>query len=327
MAHRGRRPALAAAGSIAVTAALLLGGCSGSSGGSARPAAARGDAAAGAAQGPAKEPARPGAGAPSPAPSATGPSAVAARLISYTGQITVATGNVDKTADDARALAETTGGYVADESVTGAQPGPDGEPASGGSVSAHLTLKVPSASYEQTFDRVAGLGTVETRSSQAEDLTQQVVDIDSRLKSQQASVDRVRALMAEARSLSDVVSLESELSRREADLESLQHQQQELSGRTSLSTITLQLQKQTATPAARPGKADGFWSSVGGALVGGWDVLVAILRGLLIACAALAPFLLLLAPLGALAWHLLRRRRQSRPGESKDGDEPTPAAE
>ena len=44
---------------------------------------------------------------------------------------------------------------------------------------------------------------------------------DARVASQRASVDRVRALLSEARSIGDVVAIESELTRREADLDSL----------------------------------------------------------------------------------------------------------
>ena len=57
------------------------------------------------------------------------------------------------------------------------------------------------------------------RTAKAEDVTDQVVDVDSRIKSQRASVARVRELMDRATKLSDVVELEGELSNREADLE------------------------------------------------------------------------------------------------------------
>lgn len=84
----------------------------------------------------------------------------------------------------------------------------------------------------------------------------------------QASVDRVRALMAGAKSLSEVVSLESELTRRESDLESLQRQQQGLSARVSLSTVTLELVTPYQDARVEPEKpATGFWASVGHALV------------------------------------------------------------
>jgi hypothetical protein len=312
-----RRAALAVAGA-ATAAVVLLGGCSASrdSGGKssadmvapAAPKAAEGAAA------PAVGDAKPGAGdakpgaggAASAAPEVT-TAATAPRLIAYTAQLTLRSKELTRTLDQARSLATAAGGYVASEQVGGGKGGSGGGSAGGGTTDARLTLKVPSAAYQQSLDGLAGLGEVLSRSSQADDLTQQVADVESRLKTQQASVDRVRKLMAEAKSLGEVVSLESELSRREAELESLQQRQQGLAARTSLSTITLQVYAESVPVATVKETDDGFWESVGDALGGGWDVLVAIVGGLLIAIAATAPFLLVLAPVGWLLWRLRRR--------------------
>jgi len=305
MAHMRRRPALAVVGLI-TAATVLVGGCSESSRSSsgadaavAQAPRAVGDekaAAAPAAGGaPAAGTAKPGVGGPSAPPAAQ------ARLIAYSAQLALQSKDVARTLTEARGLTGAGGGYVAGESVFGEKEG------TGGPVSGRLTLKVPSVAFQQTLDQLAGLGTVLSRSSQADDLTQQVVDVESRLKSQRASVDRVRALMADAKSLSEIVSLESELSRREADLESLQRQQQELSARTSLSTITLEVRGEAVPPAPPTKEHRGFWGSIGAALSGGWHVLGAIVRGLLVALAAVAPFLLVLGPLGWLAWRLRRR--------------------
>ena len=79
-------------------------------------------------------------------------------------------------------------------------------------------------------------------------MTGQVVDVNSRVDSMTASVARVRALLAQATSIADVISIESELSVREANLESLQQQQAALGGQVALSTISLSI---TAPPSTR----------------------------------------------------------------------------
>jgi hypothetical protein len=319
-----RRPAVLAAAAV-LGAAVLVGGCSGEGGGSrssqdaaAAPAVAQAPKADAGAAG---KNAVPGSGAGA-APAQ--PSAVAtadARLIAYTAQLTLVVEDVDKVAAQARDLAAGAGGYVGKETVNGSGgPGAGGE---GRGMYGEIVLKVPSASYQQTLDRLAGLGKVASRNSQAEDLTQQSVDVASRLQSQQASVERVRALMAEARSLADVVSLESELSRRQADLDSLQRQLQQLSSRTSLSTITLDLKRESAPVVQAVEKKEGFWASVGSALGGGWHVLGAIVKGLLVALAAVSPFLLVLGPLGWMIWFVNRRgaaRKASRPAPAEASD-------
>ncbi len=284
---------------LAAVIALGAGACSaGSQSGSSNAEAKANGAAAAAPQGvtPAK------GAAPAGASGALTAVAPTDRSIVYTGQLTLRTADVDALLRQATDLATANGGYVeAENSTTGGDQD--------GGASAKLVLKVPAAQYQSSLDRLAGFGQVLTRQSQAQDVTQQVVDVASRVKSQQASVDRIRALMAQAPSIAEVVSLESELSHREADLESLQSQQQTLSAQAALSTITLEVRTQPRAAAPAPvKKADGFGSSLGHALAGGWHVLAAIGGGLLIGLAATAPFLLVLAPVGWVLLRLWRRR-------------------
>ncbi|MFF2077525.1 DUF4349 domain-containing protein [Kitasatospora sp. NPDC058162] len=238
------------------------------------------------------------------------------RLISYTAQLELRTKDVGQVLGKARELTTASGGYVGGEVVSGGGPDEFGQ----------LTLKIPSTAYQQTLEQLAALGEVLTRKSQADDLTQQVADVASRVQTQQASVDRVRALMAQAKSLSDITSLEGELSRREADLESLQKQQKELSARTSYSTVTLDVRREAVAPTPKPKpEGKGFGDSVGSALGGGWHVLVAIGSALVVALAAVAPFLLVLGVPAALLYRYWRRTRPQpfRPGEPGEPEEPT----
>ncbi|WP_158844645.1 DUF4349 domain-containing protein [Streptomyces sp. NRRL WC-3742] len=286
-------------------AVLLAGGCGASGDRGSSGSAAKADAVAPAA--PAAPAAPVNGGAPSAAAAATGGKAAPvadSRVMSYTAQLTVRAKDVNQALAKARELATAAGGYVGAESVT----------APAGSVpSGQLQLKLPSAAFQSSLDQLAGLGEVLSRTSQAEDLTQQVADVSSRVQSQQASVERVRALMGQAKSLADVTTLEAELSKREADLESLQKQQKELASKTSYSTVTLNLRGEEPLPEPASKKEErkdeGFWSSVGSALSGGWDVLVLIVRGLAVAVAAVSPFLLALGVPALVAYRFLRRRR------------------
>src|SRR5919204_1837253 len=77
---------------------------------------------------------------------------------------------------------------------------------------------------------------------QAQDVTQQVADVASRVKSAQATLATFRKLLDRAHSVNDVVTLEDEISTREADLESLQARQKSLSEQTTYATVTLRLE-------------------------------------------------------------------------------------
>ena len=90
-------------------------------------------------------------------------------------------------------------------------------------------------------DQLAELGKEEQRGINTEDVTEQTVDLDARIATQQARVDSGRKLLAQAKSLNDLVMLEREVATRESDLASLQAKKRRLADLTALSTITVVL--------------------------------------------------------------------------------------
>ena len=82
-------------------------------------------------------------------------------------------------------------------------------------------LEVPPGDLPAVVDALEDLGTVLSFDQLAEDVTDQLADLDTRIANMRASVERVRALYAEAVDIDSVVRLEAELTRRETDLEVL----------------------------------------------------------------------------------------------------------
>jgi len=164
-----------------------------------------------------------------------------------------------------------------------------------------LTLSIPADKLDTALDQLATIGTVLQRNMSTQDVTAQYVDTESRLKTMRASVERVRALMAQAKDIGQVVVLESELSRREADLESLESQLSALKNNVERSTLMVSL----STPGHEPVTNTGFL----GGLRSGWDAFTASARGLLTVIGALLPFAVFLALVAApFVWWLRRRR-------------------
>ncbi|WP_411081164.1 DUF4349 domain-containing protein [Streptomyces sp. cmx-18-6] len=224
------------------------------------------------------------------------PGAAGAHVIRTT-ELSVEVGNVPKAAAAARASVEASGGLVATETTDRIDDEHE---------ISHLVLRVPQDDYKEVLAKLTGSGKLISRSSNAKDVTDKVVDVESRIATQRASVARVRELMDKAEKLADVVTLEGELSSRQADLESLLAQQSSLKDRVSLATITLELSGPDAP--REEGKDDpGFLDALGG----GWDAFVTVFRWLAMAIGASAPFLATAALLVVL-WRVLRARRTAR---------------
>ncbi|MFN2518404.1 MAG: DUF4349 domain-containing protein [Jatrophihabitantaceae bacterium] len=288
-----------AAGVAAAAGVLLLAGCSGSSGfgndGAADPGRTvfsdKGAAPA----------ARPGAPAPgNESARGGGPAAAGSKTVLtptaliQTADIVVEISHgadVAAKANRAAQLAIASGGSVfADDRTAGANP------------SAALTLKVPGPALVRVTDELAALGKELSRHSSSQDVTGQVVDVNSRVRSAQDSIAQWRLLLHQATKLGDIIALESQLSQREADLEALQAQQRSLASRTEMATLTLNLTASTPGAAGHQDKS-GFL----GGLERGWRTFVHAASAVATAAGAAVPFVGLgLLILGAAV--LLRRR-------------------
>ncbi|OJY37518.1 DUF4349 domain-containing protein [Pseudonocardia sp. 73-21] len=182
-----------------------------------------------------------------------------------------------------------------------------------GDDTSRLTLRVPAAALDRLIEDVAAFGHATARSAQVVDATDQVIDLGARVASQQASVVRVRTLLDQARSIGDIVSIESELSRREADLDSLTGRLAALKDQVALSTLTVDLTR-VATPPVQASRSSGFLAGLGS----GWDGLKALGSATGAVVGFLLPFLPVLALLAGIGWcgrRVLRNRRGAeRPG-------------
>lgn len=223
-----------------------------------------------------------------------------------TAQLSVEVDDAQKALGTARAAAGRAGGIVENEST---------ERVEDDHVSSTITLRVPQDSYDEVLRELAGTGKLLNRTSNAKDVTDKVVDTDSRVATQRASVARVRELMDRATKLSDVVALEGELSNRQAALESLLARQASLKDRTSLATVTLHLSEVPAKEAEKKEEDDpGFLD----ALDGGWNVFLGTLRWISVVFGAVVPFAVALVVL-YLLWRLVRDRLLRRPAPRREG--------
>lgn len=197
--------------------------------------------------------------------------------------------DVEAAAAKARDAATRAGGYTGSE-----RSGPRG---------ATLTLTVPGEKLDSTLDELQRLGKKKTRELTVDDLTESVVDVDSRIKSQRKSVARARELLDRAQSIDDISTVESELAERESELESLLARQESLRGQAAMAPITLSI-SDADVQAGTDDDDTGFLAG----LTGGWDAFTTTMGVLAQVLGATLPFLLVFGiPAGLLVW-LLRRR-------------------
>jgi ACT domain-containing protein len=107
---------------------------------------------------------------------------------------------------------------------------------------ASMQLRVPSQKLEVTLDELAKLGTVQSRSLTAEDVSDQLVDFQARLKNLRKSEEAVLKILERSGSVSEVLKVSQELSNIRESIERISAQLNNLQNQVAYSTITLNLE-------------------------------------------------------------------------------------
>lgn len=222
---------------------------------------------------------------------------------------------VTMTSDDIRrsvavvsAKASQLGGGVASSNVDYGDPS-----STDGRGYATLVVKVPPDAVDDLLAGAEQTGTVRSVNQSVEDVTAQLVDLDVRIENARRSVANVQGFMDDADDLTDLVLLESELTRRQTELEQLEAQQQNLTERVALSTVTIEILPTDALPVDED-------DSLAGAFRDGWDGFVAFARSLAFGLALMSPFLV---TGGVVVGGLVALRRRRRGGPGGDTANPT----
>jgi len=228
-----------------------------------------------------------------------GPAATGRKVVS-TASLRVETDDLAATKERAAEITRAAGGEVYQEATSFGATG-----------TSTLTIKVPPDQFDQMLKDLGALGRLAQQEIKTDDVTQQVIDLDARIRSAEASVGSVQGFVEKSTNLVETAQLENELQRRTAELESLRGQRQNLERRIDLSTIVLTLASNKGTPVAEEAKAPlppkaplGF----GDGLERGLEVLASIGRALALAGGAMLPFTpFVLALVLVIRWRRSRR--------------------
>lgn len=229
------------------------------------------------------------------------------RAIISTGVVSLLDEDVAGARFDVQKIVDTHGGEVAEEKTRTDDDGAISQ--------SRLVVRVPADDFDATMEELEEVAELESSNRSSEDVTTTVIDNEVRIRAQTESLRRIEALLARAQSIRDIVSIEAQLTRRQAELDSLKQQQAYLADQTSLSTITVFLE-QKPEPSKKKVEADDAAGFLAG-LRSGWDALKTLTTGVTTVVGALLPFTVLLLLVGVPTWLLLRRRVSAgRPGRT-----------
>ena len=160
------------------------------------------------------------------------------RDIIFTADLTVAVTDVTTAGEQATREIQALGGFLFGQRTTG-DPAP----------MSILTFKVAPEDFQEALDRLGSIGDLRTQNVSADDVTERIVDVQSRINTAEASVERLRALLEEAVDITTIVELENELLERETQLETMRGSLRTLEDQVALATIVLTITEAESRPA------------------------------------------------------------------------------
>lgn len=159
------------------------------------------------------------------------------RDIIFTADLTVAVTDVGRAGEEATRAVEALGGFLFGQETRGA-PTP----------SSVLTFKILPENFQEALTRLGSLGELRTQNVSADDVTERVVDLESRITTAEASVERLRGFLEGATDIDAIAELEAQLLERETTLETLRGSLRTIRGQIDLATIFLTLTEAQSRP-------------------------------------------------------------------------------
>jgi len=183
------------------------------------------------------------------------------------------------------------------------------EDASKPAITVSLVVRVPAAQFNQAMEeiRATGLRVIQEKIT-GQDVTEEFMDLEARIKNQKALEVQFLEIMKRAGKVEEALNVQREIAEVRTQIEKLEGRRRFLENQASLSTINVTLQAPTQIVSA-----SGFWYSVRSAFSDGVDVAAAIVLFLIRAIVALLPVLILIfLPVGLIARLVVRRMRRKR---------------
>lgn len=166
-------------------------------------------------------------------PAPIGDNSVLPRKITKTGSISILVDTAEAAATNIQAIAGSMAGYVSDSYLYEVTPGVK---------AGAITIRVPADKFDQTLARIKELALkVENENINANDVTDQFIDLDARLKNLKAQETQYLDILKKAQKVEDVLNVTNQLNQVRQQIDSLQGQLKYLNSQVDLSTITVNL--------------------------------------------------------------------------------------
>ncbi len=221
------------------------------------------------------------------------------RRVVKNAEVEVEVALFDEAARRILTVAEGAGGFVADSSYVLDE---------GGVRRGTFVLRVPAARFTEVVRQVEALGTVRRRQITGQDVTEEFVDLEARVRNLERQEARLLVLLDRATRISDLMAIEQELARVRGEVERLTGRLRFLSQKVELATVHADVRERPKVPGGGLWEFDRTLDRVRKAFLNTVRQLLRAAELLAVVVASVLP----VAALAAVGWGVFRRLGQAR---------------
>lgn len=170
----------------------------------------------------------------------------------------------------------------------------------------NLIIRVPTTSFESMMTALeSGEDNVTEKNISAEDVSLQYFDLQSRLKSKRAYLERYQAMVSSAKNVKELLEIQEQIRQLQEDIDSNEATYRNLSNQINYSTLTVNLFEYQAN---LPMGSNSFWVQIKESINFGWNIIESLILGII----GLWPVWIILGTLIFVIKKVIKKRKQNK---------------
>ncbi|WP_067726930.1 DUF4349 domain-containing protein [Oceanobacillus damuensis] len=226
------------------------------------------------------------------------------RKIIYTANLHIEVKNYQQTLNTIQSQVANRGGYIVDSNMQGY--------AENDSVNGHVTVRIPQGQFREFIQIVEDDSSKVLESSiSGQDVTEEFIDLESRLKSKRVVEERLLSFMEQAEKTEDLLTISADLAEVQGEIEEITGRMNYLENRTDLATVTIYMEENNVTISGmNEGELD-TWEKTKKQFLNSINFLLTVFSGIFVFFIGNLPVFILLGVIAMIGFFIYRRIRKN----------------
>ncbi len=226
------------------------------------------------------------------------------RKIIYTANLQIEVKNYQQSFNTIESQVADRGGYIVDSNMQGY--------AENDSTTGHVTVRIPQGQFREFIQIVEdGSSKVLESSISGQDVTEEFIDLESRLKSKSVVEERLLTFMEQAEKTEDLLTISGDLAEVQGEIEEIKGRMNYLENRTDLATVTIYMEENNVTISGMSEGELNTWEKTKQQFLNSINFLLAVFSGIFVFIIGSLPVFILLGILAMIGFFIYRRIRKN----------------